>query len=667
MLPRLDRLAFGADYYPEQWPQEVWEQDVKLMHEAGVNLLSVGIFSWALLERAPGDFDFGWLDRVMDLLADADIKVALATPTAGPPAWLFTRYPQARPQTSDGTTLGIGARESFCPSSPEYREAAARIARALAERYRDHPALAVWHVNNEYGSHAGRCYCDQSAEAFRTWLRRRHGTLDALNEAWGTQFWGQRYYEWAEIQAPRVAPMPVNPAQRLDFARFTSDEYLACYQMERDILSAVTPDVPVTTNFMAGNCKNIDYWRWMPEMDLVGNSNYLMGEQPDNHLGLSLAGDLSRSFAQGRPWLLMEHSTGAVNWQPRNIAKLPGQMRRNSLAHIARGADGVMFFQWRASLFGNEKFHSAMVPQAGTETELWRDVRALGADVRALSEVRDSRVRADVAVVFDYPSWWAMEYEDKPTGGLNYMERVRAFYEALWKTHLTVDFVQATDDLSGYPLVVLPSLYLLSQRGSLNLRSYVESGGTLLVSYFSGIVDENDRIHEGPFPGGLRQTLGLITEEFHPLHTDQAVDVGGCLQGDLWSERVILQGADSVLHFGSGPDQGYPALTRNALGDGSAWYLATRLDPAALIQVLALVREHSPRIAQRPELPGHVESVVRASADAEYRFLINHHIAHAVDVPGTGFDLLTGTQYDGTVRLAPSAVVVLRTPTSAQP
>ena len=327
------------------------------------------------------------------------------------------------------------------PSSPDYRRAATRIAGALAERYGDHPALALWHVHNEYGSHVGPCFCETSADAFRVWLRERYGTLDALNDAWGTTFWGQRYHAWGEITAPVRAPMPVNPTQQLDFMRFSSAEYLACYRLERDALRAHTADVPVTTNFMTTNCRHMDYWTWAGEVDLVTLCHYLIAEDPDNHLHLAMTADLTRGLAGRRPWLLLEHSTGAVNWQRRNLAKAPGEMRRNSLTHVSRGSDGAMFFQWRASRFGAEKFHSAMVPHAGTDSRLWREVVALGADVAALGEVQGSTVRADVAVVWDWESWWALELEFRPTSDVKYLERVRAFYAALWHAKATVDFV----------------------------------------------------------------------------------------------------------------------------------------------------------------------------------------------------------------------------------
>ena len=384
-------LAYGGDYNPEQWPEAVWADDIALMRTAGVNLVSLGIFSWVLLEPAPGRFDFGWLDRVMALLHDADIAVDLATPTAAPPAWLSHRHPEIRPVGRDGVRLGGGVRASFCASSPAYREAAARITEAVAGRYGQHPAVVMWHVHNEYGGHVPACYCDVSAEAFRGWLRARYGDLCALNEAWGTTFWGQRYGEWAEIDAPRKAATVVNPTQQLDFMRFSNDELLDCFRAERDILHRLSPGAPVTTNFMASNCKNVDYWAWAREVDVVSNDHYLRAE-PDSHIDLALAADLSRSLAGGRPWLLMEHSTSAINWQPRNIAKRAGELRRNSLGHVARGSDSVLFFQWRASRRGAEKFHSAMLPHGGVDTRIWREVVELGTDLPALAGLRGTTV-----------------------------------------------------------------------------------------------------------------------------------------------------------------------------------------------------------------------------------------------------------------------------------
>ncbi len=648
---RLRSLAFGGDYNPEQWPEDVWVEDVRLMREAGVSMVTVGVFSWALLEPAEGEYDFAWLDRVLELLHDAGILVDLATPTAAPPAWFSRAYPESLPVTVEGVTLGIGARESFCPSSVDYRRAAVRIASALADRYADHPALALWHVHNEYGAHVGPCYCTASTQAFRGWLRERYGTLDALNDAWGTSFWGQSYGDWEEITAPRRAPMPVNPAQQLDFRRFSSAEYLECYRLERDVLRELSPDVPVTTNFMATACPHIDYWRWADEVDVVTNDHYLIAEDPENHVHLAMTADLCRGLARGRSWLLLEHSTGAVNWQPRNLAKAPGEMRRNSLAHVARGSDGAMFFQWRASRSGAEKFHSAMLPHAGTDSRIWREVVELGADVGALSELQGTRVRADVAIVWDWEAWWGLELEFLPTVDLDYQERIRAYYEALWHGKVTVDFVSRDADLSGYRLVVAPSLYIVPAPVTRNLTEYVEGGGRLVVSFFSGLVDDSDTIPPGPHPGGLRDLLGITIEEFHPLAAGDRVGVDGGLRADVWSERVVLRGATALRRFVDGPDAGEPAVTRNDVGAGSAWYVATRLDRHGLADVL------EPALAGVEPLgvPAEVEAVRREG----YLFLINHGDAEAI-VAASGHDLLDGSEHDGEVAIPAGGVRVLR-------
>jgi beta-galactosidase len=657
---RLDGIAYGGDYNPEQWPEEVWVEDVALMREAGVNLVSVGIFSWALLEPAEGEYEFGWLDRVLALLHDGRIAVDLATPTAAPPAWLLRRYPEIRPRTREGHTLGPGARGGLCPSSPEYHRAAARITEQLARRYGRHPAVVLWHVHNEYGGHLPACYCEVSAAAFREWLRQRYrDDLAALNQAWGTTFWGQRYGEWGEIEPPRLAPTAINPTQQLDFRRFSSDAYLDCYRRERDLLHALSPGIPVTTNFMAGNCKDMDYWRWATDVDVVSGNHYLRAEQADNHIDLAMTADLTRSLAGGRPWLLMEHSTSAVNWQPRNLAKRPGEMRRNSLAHLARGADGLMFFQWRAALAGAEKFHSAMLPHGGTGTRVWREVRQLGTDLAALRELRGSRVLADVAVLWDWQSWWAMELEWRPSVDLSYQDAMAGWYERLWRSHRTVDFVHPESDLAGYPLVVVPSLYLMSRPAADNLAGYVAGGGTTVVSYFSGIVDPDDAIHPGGHPGALRDLLGLTVEEFLPLRAGETVALDDGLVGDVWAEDLALHTATPVWSYRDGPAAGRPAVTRHPAGAGTAWYVSTRLRGRHLDAVL----DRAATDAGLPPdtAPAGVEVVRRATDQVSFLIAINHTDRDAV-VPGRGDELLNGATCPGELPVPAGEVRILRTP-----
>lgn len=637
-IPGSTSLRYGGDYNPEQWDRATWLEDIALMKDAGVNLVSIGIFSWVLLEPREGEYDFSFLDDILGLLAGAGIDVDLGTPTAAPPAWFWKKYPAAHPVTRDGRALGFGSRGMVSPSSPVYRRASAAIADRLARRYADHPAVVMWHVHNEYGAPISDSYDDYSVAAFQNWLRARYGTIDKLNRAWGTRFWGQSYGEWDEIDAPRVSASVSNQAQRLDFQRFTSDALLACYVGERDAIRRYT-DAPVTTNFMATNCPSVDYWKWAEEVDIVANDHYLVAERTDNHVLLAMDADLTRSLAKNRPWILMEHSTSAVNWQPRNIAKRAGEMARNSLSHVARGADAVLFFQFRASRYGAEKFHSAMLPHGGKDTRIWKEVVQLGSDLAGLSRVAGSRVTASVAIVWSIESFWALDLEWRPSVELGHRERIEAFYSALWGLGVTVDFVHPGHDLSGYDLVFAPSLYLLAEDDAANIDRYVSGGGNLVVSYFSGIVGENDEVPAGVSPGALRDVLGLSVQEFLPLYADQKVALSDGAAGSAWAEDIVLGSASAVATYSDGPAAGKPAVTRNVRGSGSAWYVSTKLSGADLIGFVSSVLDAT-GVASAAPAEG-LEVVTRVGGSEDFTFFINHADDDA-PISVTGTDLLTG-------------------------
>jgi len=628
--PRRGRLCYGADYNPEQWPAGVWREDVALMRDAGVTMVTVGVFSWAFLEPEAGRYEFGWLDEVMDLLAEGGIAVDLATATASPPPWFSHAHRDSLPVDRDGRTLWYGSRQAFCPSSPAYRDAALALVERLAGRYAGHPALAMWHVNNEYGCHVAHCFCDTSAAAFRDWLRARYGDLADLNAAWGTAFWSQRYSDWEQVLPPRATPTFGNPTQELDFRRFSSDALLALYTAERDVLRRFTPDVPVTTNLMAGMFDRADYWRWAPELDVVSTDHYLIGAEPEPWLGLAYAADLARSLAGGE-WLLMEHSTGAVNWQPRNLAKGPGEMVRNSLAHVARGSQGAMFFQWRASLSGAEKWHSGMVPHGGTGTAIWSDVVRLGRLLDRLGPVLGSAVDAPVALLHDYESFWVEEHAAQPSVDMVPEAEIRRWHAALLRLGITADLAHPTSALDRYKVVLVPALCLVTDPE--NLRSYVEGGGTVVVGPYSGMVDGNDHARPG---GAFADLLGTRVEEFFPLRPGETVALDTGAHGSVWSERAHLTGAEVLASYAEGPLAGGPALTRN----GRAWYTGTRLVDADLAALLASVCADAGVAAPVPDPPAGLEVVRRGG----YLFLINHAAVDAdagpVRVPAGGVVVL---------------------------
>jgi beta-galactosidase len=625
------RIAFGGDYNPEQWPEATWREDVELMREAGVNLVTLGVFSWARLEPRPGRFDFGWLDRVLELLHSGGIAVDLATATASPPAWLVRAHPEVLPVTEDGVRLDHGARQHYCPSSPVYRAAVLQLVEALAARYGDHPALALWHVGNEYGCHTAACYCDVSAEHFRAWLRERHRDVDALNRAWGTEFWSQRYGSFEEVSPPRRAPTFRNPGHLLDWRRFCSDALLDCYRAERDALRRATPNVPVTTNFY-GLRDELDLWAWAAEEDVVANDAYPDPADPDLHIAAALTADLMRSLRGGQPWILMEQAAGAVNWRPVNMPKPPGLMRLWSLQALARGADGLMFFQWRASLRGAERFHSGMLPHGGRETRTFREVRELGAELPQFAGLAGTGVAAEVALLLDWDAWWTLESGPRPSTELRLPDQLLAYYAALHRLNVTADFRPPGSDLSAYRLVVVPSLFSVSDEAATALGDYLEGGGRIVLSFFSGIADREGAVRAGGHPGAFRELLGLVVEDFWPLGRDETVplawgDGTPAGRGSVWSEWIEPGDAEVLMTFADGELAGRPAATRR----GRAVYLATKPDPAAMERLVADACAAAGVRRTCEGAPAGVEAVCRG----DKLILLNHNPEPAeVALPG---------------------------------
>jgi beta-galactosidase len=659
------RFAYGADYNPEQWPRETWREDVELMREAGVNLVNLGIFSWAQVRPSRTERCFEWLDEVFDLLHGAGIAVDLGTGTSSPPPWLTEQHPEILPVAADGTVVSPGGRQHWRPTSPVFREHALDHVREMAERYGGHPGLAMWHVSNELGCHNVHDYSDDAAAAFRVWLREKYESLSALNAAWGTTFWSQHYSAWEQILPPRIAASPRNPTQQLDFARFSSDMLKDYFRAEAAILRAATPDVPVTTNFMVmANTKFMDYAEWAGEVDIVSNDHYVSVARPDAFEELCFSANLVRGTAGGRPWFLMEHSTSAVNWQPVNVPKAPGQLQRDSLAHVAHGSDAVSFFQWRQSVAGAEKFHSAMLPHAGVDSRVWRDVCALGQTLHRIAEVAGTGCEpAQVAVVFDWPSWWASELDSHPSDRFRYRDLAIEWYTAVQSLGVAVDVQPAEADLSAYPMVVAPALYLVDAELRARLESYVAGGGHLVTTYFSGIVDQHDHIHVGAFPGALRDLLGVRVEELAPLPPGCRVMLDDGSEATDWAEQVNVTGADvsTLLRYAEGDAAGTAAATRRTVNGGSAVYVGTKLDAPSL---RTLCRRLVTLAGVMPELDESVASVVtrrvRADETRRFVFLVNHGADPQTVSGEKGTDLVTGNEITDSLSLGRYGVAVIR-------
>ena len=587
-----ERIWYGGDYNPDQWPEEVWDDDVRLMKKAGVNLVSVGIFSWAKIETSEGVYDFDWLDRIIDKLGEAGIAVDLASATASPPMWLTQAHPEVLWKDYRGDVCQPGARQHWRPTSPVFREYALKLCRAMAEHYKGNPYVVAWHVSNEYGCHNRFDYSEDAEHAFQQWCEERYGTIDAVNDAWGTAFWAQRMNDFSEIVPPRFIGDGnfMNPGKLLDFKRFSSDALKAFYIAERDTLAEITPDLPLTTNFMVSASGSVlDYDDWGDEVDFVSNDHYFIpGEAHLDELAFSAS--LVDGIARKDPWFLMEHSTSAVNWREINYRKEPGQLVRDSLAHVAMGADAVCYFQWRQSKAGAEKFHSAMVPHAGEDSAVFRDVCELGADLNKLSDegILGSRLaKSRVAVVFDYESEWATEHTATPTQHVHHVDEPLAWFRALADQGVTADVVPVRGTWDDYEMVVLPSVYLLSEETTRRVRDYVVGGGRLVVTYYTGISDEKDHVWLGGYPGSIRDVVGVRVEEFMPMGDDftgvpDRLELSnGAVAHDIADVIGSVDGTATVLEtFKDDPwtgMDGAPAIVAHTFGEGRSVYVGARL------------------------------------------------------------------------------------------
>lgn len=674
-IPKQTKLFYGADYNPDQWlhSPKILERDIELMKEAGVGSASVGIFSWTSLEPEEGHYEFSWLDGVMDRFAEEGMFIFLATPSGSKPIWLSEKYPEVRRVGRDGVRETSGWRHNHCLSSGLYRAKTRAINAQLATRYRNHPALALWHVGNEF---SGECHCSDCRKAFQAWLKERYETLEHLNQAWWTGFWNHRFTDWSQIPTHDSS---IDGLQ-LDWLRFVNDQHVSFILNEMAPLRELTPDIPCTTNFM-GTHEKTNYWQWAEHLDLISNDLYPMPDDRDDTWQHSIRADfihsLMRGMSGGKPWMLLECSPSSVNWGRINKLKRPGAHRQEVLQAVANGASTIHYFQWRKGRGGFEKYHGAVIDHEGSNrSRVFRDCAEIGAELKQLSPlVHGDCPRAEVAIIYDWESRWALNTSKGPKVPESkgpfpsdlYTETCFDHYEALTNVGIPVDILSTKSDLSEYKMVILPALYLVTEALAERIRRFVTAGGHIVATYLTAYVGPSNLCYLNGFPGaGLRELFGIRNEEADNLHDDTRIAVGGGpLTGTASDilERIHLEGAECLTKAQSEFYTGHALITKNTYGSGLAFYLAARFEITVLQAFYELMKKEG-ALSTIPEftLPKGVVLRRRKSPTGDVTFLFNYNrepqIIHPEDKVFHAY-LDPERTFSGTLQIPPYDCLIL--------
>ncbi len=668
----LKKIPYGGDYNPEQWPEEIWHEDMRLFAKAGIDTVTLNVFSWASIQPSEDEYDFDRLDKIVDLVSENGMNIIMATSTGAHPAWMAKRHPDILRVDYKGRKRKFGGRHNSCPSSPTYRMYAERLARKLAEHYKDRNNIIAWHISNEFG---GECYCENCEKAFREWLKEKYGSIEEVNRAWNTSFWGHTFYDFDEIVLPNelseefeVNGRPHTDFQgiSLDYRRFNSDAILSCYTLESDAIKEVIPEAAVTTNLM-GFFKPLDYGKWAKKMDFVSWDNYPF--PTDTYEGIAMCHDLMRGVGDGKPFALMEQTPSVTNWQPYNSLKRPGVMRLWSYQAMAHGADTVLFFQMRRSIGACEKYHGAVIEHVGTEdTRTFREISELGKELRDIGNATiGMATKSDVAVMFDWDNWWSVEYSAGPSKDILYRELVGDYYKTLRKMNINVDIISQDADLSGYRVVIAPVLYMVKGDLDERIRQFVSEGGTFVTGFFSGYVQENDLVVTGGYPGKLRDILGIWVEEsdaFASDHENSFSFLGHRYPARILCDIIHLESAKMMDDYGYLEDfyHGNPVLTANKFGKGKAYYVATSSNEsfreAFLYDILGKSGIHPLIYASE-----NVEVTSRENDEAVILYILNHGEGEGIyELHDEGMEIINGIEFGaGMHKIAPKDVHIIKT------
>lgn len=695
IVPNMPAMIHGGDYNPDQWLDypDILKEDVRIMQLAGINSASVAIFAWAALEPEEGKYNFEWLDETFDRLWKAGVRVILATPSGARPAWMDEKYPEILRVNADRTKNLHGRRHNHCYTSPIYREKVREMNRMLAERYGKHPALMMWHISNEYG---GECHCPKCQAAFRDWLRKKYDNdIEKLNHEWWTYFWSHRYTSFDQIESPSPLGENAVHGMNLDWKRFVTDQTLDFLKNEIAPLREITPDIPITSNYM-GFYDGLDYWKMVDILDRVSWDNYPywgMDTQKTWEVASQAAfiHDMNRSFKNGKPFLLMESVPSKTNWHPVCKLKRPGMHLLSSMQAVAHGSDSVQYFQFRKGRGASEKFHGAVVDHCGrTDTMEFKGVKSVGDLLKKLPGVVGTTTHADAAVLYDWENRWAIKDFQGTLNGAKmdddffgsaggaarrYVETCLSHYRSLWKTGVSTDIVNEDRDFSGYKLLIAPMLYSIRPGVAAKLRRFAENGGTLILTHLTGYVNENDLCFLGGFPGdGLMDTAGIWAEDIDAVYPEDknfAVAEKNHLGLDgtyeLGRLREIIhpaEGTEVLARYTDDFYAGMPVLTCHPIGKGKVYYLAAAVGQDFLDALYAKVLPEADVQPCLPvELPEGVSMTVREGDGERYFFFMNFtEQSQVLTLPaGMQFtNLDTGDSIRDRLELPVYAICVLR-------
>lgn len=666
MIKGADCIYYGGDYSPDQYSIETVKKDIEAFKKAGINIVTMPVFSWTKLEPEEGVYNFEWLDEVMDLFRDNDIYVCLATPTAAQPAWLSEKYPEVLPVDIAGRKRTHGMRVFYCVNSEKYRERCAAIAEEMAKRYANYPNLAMWHVSNEYGTY---CYCENCRKKFQGWLKGKYGTIDNLNKQWNNVFWNKTYTDFSEVSVPNETndEYRFNPTLNLEYMRFITDSTIECYENEAQILKKYNPNVTVQTN-ISGHIEHLDQFKMTKHTDIVSWDNY--PKPTDAPAFVALKHDLMRGLRGGESFMMQEQSPNQQNWQSVSKLKRPGEVRMLSYQALAHGADACLFFQLRQSVSGQEMFHGAVISHADRlDTRIFNEVTQIGQELKKLgNSILDARTESKVGIIFDWDSWWAIEKASVnclPQKKFNYVKKLNNYYKVFHRNNIPVDFISTEADFSKYDVILAPYLYIVDEDTANRLSEFTKSGKTLVGTTLTGICDKQSKAVYGAYPGLLRDVFGIWVEEIDPLYDAENNEIcfnnGSIYKSGFQCDLYHNTTAKTLATYGKDFYKDMPVVSVNEYGAGKAYYIGTEPE-ADGIEALFTEILNEKNIKPYYEASKGVEVTRRKNAENDVLFVLNWNKEESyINLKDDRYEnMVEGEEVSGMLSLKPYDAIVLK-------